>query len=217
MTGDRVPTAILSVQIIPNADPALLEKLAAAPGHRSLGLITTDCDDVSYAALDEATKKAEVSVAYARSMYAGASNASTALAGEFIGILSGPDPEAVRSGLEAAVCFIRNDAAFVKANDQGTVVYFAHCIARSGSYLSAQAEVPEGTALAYLIAPPLEAVVGLDEALKASDVELAALFEPPSETNFGGGLLTGTQSACNAACAAFAEAVKAVAARPREI
>ena len=39
----------------------------------------------------------------------------------------------------------------------------------------------------------------------------------PSETNFGGGLLTGTQSACNAACAAFAEAVKAVAARPREI
>lgn len=217
MTGDRVPTAILSVQIIPNADPALLEKLAAAPGHRSLGLITTDCDDVSYAALDEATKKAEVSVAYARSMYAGASNASTALAGEFIGILSGPDPEAVRSGLEAAVCFIQNDAAFVKANDQGTVVYFAQCIARSGSYLSNQAEVPEGTALAYLIAPPLEAVVGLDEALKASDVELAALFEPPSETNFGGGLLTGTQSACNAACAAFAEAVKAVAARPREI
>ena len=47
--------------------------------------------------------------------------------------------------------------------------------------------------------------------------ELVALFEPPSETNFGGGLLTGTQSACNAACAAFAEAVKAVAARPREI
>ena len=70
----------------------------------------------------------------------GPPTASTALAGEFIGILSGPDPEAVRSGLEAAVCFIRNDAAFVKANDQGTVVYFAHCIARSGSYLSAQAE-----------------------------------------------------------------------------
>ena len=47
--------------------------------------------------------------------------------------------------------------------------------------------------------------------------ELVALFEPPSETNFGGGLLTGTQSACKAACEAFAEAVKAVAARPREV
>ena len=76
---------------------------------------------------------------------------------------------------------------------------------------------PEGEALAYLIAPPLEAVVGLDEAMKAADVELVALFEPPSETNFGGGLLTGTQSACKAACEAFAEAVKAVAARPREV
>ena len=58
---------------------------------------------------------------------------------------------------------------------------------------------------------------GYDEALKAADVELVTLYEPPSETNFGGGLLTGTQSACNAACAAFAEAVKTIAARPREI
>ena len=57
----------------------------------------------------------------------------------------------------------------------------------------------------------------LDEAMKAADVELAALFSPPSETNFGGGLLTGTQSACNAACAAFAQAVKELAQRPREV
>ena len=60
-------------------------------------------------------------------------------------------------------------------------------------------------------------MVGLDEAMKAADVELVTLFEPPSETNFGGGLLTGTQSACDAACAAFAEAVKAVAAHPKEV
>ena len=38
---------------------------------------------------------------------------------------------------------------------------------------------------------------------------------PPSETNFGGGLLTGTQSACAAACEAFAQAVQAVAANPQ--
>lgn len=59
--------------------------------------------------------------------------------------------------------------------------------------------------------------MGLDEAMKAADVELVTLFEPPSETNFGGGLLTGTQSACNAACAAFAETIKAIAARPMEL
>ena len=54
----------------------------------------------------------------------------------------------------------------------------------------------------------------LDAAQKASDVQLQKLYPPPSETNFGGGLLSGTQSVCDAACAAFAEAVKEVAARP---
>ena len=42
----------------------------------------------------------------------------------------------------------------------------------------------------------------------------AAFFGPPSEINFGGGLLTGSQSACKAACDALAEAVKAVADNP---
>ena len=181
---------------------------------QSLGLITCDSDEVGYTALDEATKKAEVKVAYARSMYAGAGNASTALAGEFIGILSGPDPAAVRSGLDAAVHFIREEASFYSANDDDSVVYFAHCISRTGSYLSAQAEVPEGTAMAYLIAPPLEATVGLDAALKVAEVEMKVYYGPPSETNFAGGLLVGEQAACRAACEAFAQAVREIAAAP---
>jgi ethanolamine utilization protein EutL len=73
-----------------------------------------------------------------------------------------------------------------------------------------------GSALAYLIAPPIESMVGLDAALKASDVKLCKLYAPPSETNFGGGLLTGTQSACIAACDAFAEAVISIAKKPIE-
>jgi len=55
----------------------------------------------------------------------------------------------------------------------------------------------------------------MDAALKAADVRLAKLYGPPSETNFGGGLLTGTQSACRAACDAFATAVEEIAARPK--
>ena len=73
----------------------------------------------------------------------------------------------------------------------------------------------EGTALAYLIAPPLESMYALDGALKAADVALCKLYNPPSETNFGGGLLSGTQSACDAACAAFRQAVMEVAAQPK--
>lgn len=214
MRGDPVQTRILSMQVLPNADPSLLASLSVPEGHRSLGLFTTDCDDVSYAALDEATKAADVSVAYARSLYAGSANASTALAGEFIGILSGPDPEEVRSGLAAARRFMEQDACFYTANDAGTVVYFAHCISRTGSFLSKEAGVPEGAALAYLIAPPVEAMMGLDAAVKAADVKLQKFYGPPTETNFAGGLLTGDQAACLAACQAFADTVRGVADAP---
>jgi len=214
MTGDRIPTKILSMRILPNADPALLSQLGAAEGERSLGLFTTDCDDVSYAALDEATKRAQVRVVYARSMYAGAANASTKLAGEFIGILAGPSPDQVRSGLDAIEHYIKSEAAFYSADDDDSVVYFAHCISRTGDYLSEQAGVEPGTAMAYLIAPPLEVMVALDAALKAADVTLRVFYGPPSETNFAGALLTGEQAACRAACEAFAAEVCRVAETP---
>ena len=149
-------------------------------------------------------------------MYAGAANANTALAGEFIGILSAENPAEIRSGLEAALLYIEHDACFFSANEDDSVVYFAHCISRTGSYLSKAAGVPEGTAMAYLIAPPLEAMVGLDAAMKASQVEMKVFYGPPSETNFAGGLLTGDQAACRAACEAFAEAVCGIAASPTD-
>lgn len=214
MKHDKIKTTVLSVKMIPNVDPMLREALKLQEDERSLGLITTDCDDVSYAAMDEATKKAEVRVAYARSMYAGAANASTKLAGEFIGILAGRNPAEVRSGLEAAILYIEQDACFYSANDDDSIVYFAHCISRTGTYLSEAAGVREGTAMAYLIAPPLEAMVGLDAALKAAQVELKVFYGPPSETNFAGGLLMGDQAACKAACEAFAEAVNNIADHP---
>lgn len=217
MRGDRLKTEVLSVQIIPNADEGLLAKLEAGEGIHSLGIITTDCDDVSYAALDEATKKANCRVVYARSMYAGSGNASTKLAGEFIGILGSPDPAEVRSGVNAAVSYIENDAAFYSANDDDSIVYFAHCISRTGSYLSEQAGVPEGTPMAYLIAPPSEAVCGIDDALKMAEVEMKVFYGPPSETNFAGGLLVGDQAACKAACEAFAQRICKIADNPIDI
>lgn len=215
MKGDRLGAKVLSVKMIPNASPALLKKLKIEPAMRSLGVLTSDCDDVSYAALDEATKKANVTVAYARSMYAGSSNASTKLAGEFVGVLAGPDPEEVRSGLQAAIDYIENVASFYSASDDDKVVYFAHCISATGSYLSGLAGVRQGTAMAYLIAPPLEAMVALDAALKVAEVELKVFYGPPTETNFAGGLLTGDQAACKAACEAFANIVTEIAEKPK--
>jgi ethanolamine utilization protein EutL len=202
------------MKIIPNVNPDMVKEFNLPEGHMSLGLFTSDCDDVSYTALDEATKKADVKVVYAKSFYGGAANANTKLAGEVIGIISGPNPAEVRSGLNAIVDFIENEAAFYSANEDDTIAYYAHCISRSGSYLSQVAGIEEGEAIAYLIAPPLEAMYALDAALKAADVKMAAFYGPPSETNFGGGLLTGSHSACKAACDAFQEGVCFVADQP---
>ncbi len=216
MKLDPIKATVLAVRIISNVDPALAESLGLEPGQKSLGLLTTDCDDVAYTALDEATKKADVKVVYAKSMYAGAANASTKLAGEFIGILAGPSPAEVRSGLSAAVDFVENDACFYSANDDDTVPFYAQTISRTGSYLSGVAGIAEGDALAYCIAPPLEAINALDAALKAADVKLVCFYGPPTETNFGGGLMTGSQSACKAACDAFRDSVIAIASAPTD-
>ena len=216
MTNDALRPSVLGVKLIPNVDDKMAEELKLPEGYKSIGIVTADCDDVTYTALDEATKMAEVTVVYAKSFYGGAANANTKLAGEVIGILAGPTPAEVKSGLDAVVEFIENEATFYSANEDDTICYYAHCVSRTGSYLSETAGIAEGEALAYLIAPPIEAMYALDAALKAADVTLAAFFGPPSETNFGGGLLTGSQSACKAACEAFADAVKFVAQNPRK-
>ena len=207
-----IPVKVLSVRYLANASSALCKALGAPEGYPALGMLTTDCDDATYIALDEATKAADVVVAYGHSFYAGAVNASTPYAGEVIGILAGQTPGAVRSGMEAALRALER-LGFAETNN---VPYLAHTVSSAGSFLAAEAEVRQGTALAYVIAPPLEGMYAMDAALKAADVRLCKLYAPPSETNFGGGLLSGTQSACQAACAAFAEAVKEVAARPVE-
>ncbi len=217
MKNEKIRANVLGVRIIANVSPALAEKLSLGQRHKSIGIITADSDDVTYTALDEATKAADVDVVYAKSMYAGAGNASTKLAGEVIGILGGPSPAEVRSGVRAALTYFDEGDCFISANEDNSIVYYAHTVSRTGTYLSKIAGVEEGKALAYLIAPPLEAVYGLDAAMKAADVELVQLYAPPSETNFGGGLLTGTQSACYAACSAFAEAVRSVADNPKEV
>ncbi|MEG1824622.1 MAG: ethanolamine utilization microcompartment protein EutL [Cloacibacillus sp.] len=215
MKRDPLKANVLATKIIPNVDPSLAKDLGLSPGMRSLALITADSDDVTYTALDEATKAAEVEVVYAKSFYGGAGNATTKYAGEIIGILAGPNPAEVKSGLAAAVNMVENVAHFVSANDDDSVPYYAFCISRTGSYLSKAAGIAEGEPLAYLIAPPLEAVYGLDAAIKAADVKICVFYAPPSETNYGGGLLTGSQSACKAACEAFAAAVEYVAENPK--
>jgi ethanolamine utilization protein EutL len=201
---------VLAVRYLPNASESLCRGLGVRSNRPCLAFLTTDCDDATYIALDEATKAADVEVSYARSFYAGAANASTPNAGEVIGILAGSTPGVVESGMEAALSLLQR----LGFEETLGVPFLAHTVSRCGSYLAKEAGVQEGQSIAYLIAPPLESMYALDGALKASDTVLCKLYSPPSETNFGGGLLTGTQAACSAACAAFAQGVREVAERP---
>ena len=206
-----IPVKVLAVRYLANAAPQLCEGLGISRNTPSLAMLTTDCDDATNIALDAATKAAEVEVAYGRSFYAGAANASTPHAGEVIGILAGATPGAVRSGMEAALSALER----IGFEDVSGVPCLAWTVSSVGSFLAKEAGVAPGSALAYLIAPPLEGMYAMDAALKAADVALCKLYLPPTETNFGGGLLSGTRSACEAACSAFREAVREVAASPR--
>ena len=206
-----IPVKVLAVRYLASASDALCKALGAPKGYPCLAMLTTDSDDATYIALDAATKAADVKVCYSRSFYAGAANASTPHAGEVIGILAGATPGAVRSGMDAALSALQR-VGFEQVHG---VPYLAHTVSRTGSFLAKEAGVAEGDAIAYLIAPPLESMYAMDAALKSADVKLCKLYAPPSETNFGGGLLTGTQAACQAACTAFAEAVASVAQNPQ--
>ena len=208
-----IPVNVLAVRYLASATDTLCRELGAPEGFPCLGLITTDCDDATYIALDEATKAADVQVCFGSSFYAGAANASTPNAGEVLGILCATTPGAVRSGMEAAVEALER----IGFEQAGEVPYLAYTVSSCGSFLAKEAGVAEGSALAYLIAPPLESMYALDAALKASDTKLCKLYIPPTETNFGGGLLSGTLPDCNAACEAFAAAVAEVAAAPKEV
>ena len=115
MKRDPIPSKVLASKLIPNVAPDLAKQLGLNETQKSIALITTDCDDVGYTAVDEATKRADVQVVYAKSFYGGAANANTKLAGEFIGILAGPNPAEVKAGLQAAVDMVENELHFVSA------------------------------------------------------------------------------------------------------
>ena len=210
-----VPT-VLSVRRLPHADPALVIAYGGDPAkHTALGLVTCDQDDAMYVALDEATKHSPIDVIFAKSFYAGSAHASGRLSGEILGVIGAADPQSIESGLEALLRCLAHDACFYDADGKRGVTVFPHVIASLGEYLSREAGLTPGTPMAYLVAPPIEATIGLDAALKAAEVRAVRLTPPPTETNFACAWLTGELDACEAAAVAYAAAVVEVAGSPK--
>ncbi|MGD9939999.1 MAG: ethanolamine utilization microcompartment protein EutL [Clostridia bacterium] len=214
---DALPARALAARIIPRVSANYAATLGLAPDLTSLGLITADNDDALYVSIDEATKMARVSVVYARSFYAGARHSSGTNSGEVIAMLAAADPAELRAGMQAALAYLETRAFWYSAAPDDGVAFFPHVVSRIGSYLATLTGLPEGSPVAYLVAPPLEGCVALDQALKAAEVRIAAYTAPPSETNFMGAILTGEQSACEAAALAFRDAVLDVASHPVKV
>ncbi len=213
-TLDPIYTTPLAIQLIPQVERDFADQLKLTPEQRSIGLISADNDHATYVSIDEATKMADVAVVYARSFYAGAKHASGKLSGEVMAILAGPDPAEVRAGLNAAVGYMKTQACWYSANEDNSIAFFPHVISRTGTYLSKVCNIPLGSPIAYLVAPPNEGLVALDAALKAAAVTIVSLTMPPSETNYMLVMLTGDQPACVAAAAAFQNKVLEVASHP---
>ncbi len=216
MILEPIYPTVLSVRRIYNAHDDLLRAYGADPTrHNSLGLITCDQDDPTYVALDEATKASPVDVVFARSFYAGAGHASGRLSGEILGVIAASDPDEIDEGLNALLRTLEHDACFYSADDAASIAVFPHVISSLGYYLSAEAGLEPGDSMAYLVAPPMEATIALDAALKAADVRAAKIFTPPTETNYAAAWLSGSLNDCQAAAEAYAEAVVEVGRSPR--
>jgi ethanolamine utilization protein EutL len=216
MILEPITPIVLSVRRLPNADPAMIRAYGGDPDrHRSLGLVTVDQDDPTYVALDEATKHAPIDVIFAKSFYAGSAHASGRLSGEILGVIAASEPEAIEAGLEALLRCLAHDACFFDADGKRGVTVFPHVISSLGEYLAREAGLSPGDPMAYLVAPPIEASIGLDAALKAADVRAVRVMTPPTETNFAGAWLAGSLPDCEAAAMAFAQAVVEVAASPK--
>lgn len=215
---DLWPT-LLSCRQIDAVEPQLAHALGLHPErHRSAGLVTCDQDDALYIALDHATKFAQVDVLFARSFYAGAKHASGPFSGEILGIVAGIDPDEVAEALWALRDALQNVRfqTFAGSDGKGTgqPAFLAHVIASTGHYLSPQANLEPEAPMAYLIAPPSEAIIAVDAALKAAPVRLAKFIPPPSETNFAGAFLAGELPDLEAAKNAFIEAIADFSAEP---
>ena len=215
MKHERVKGTVLSARIIPQVQKELAESLKLRDDQKSLLVFTSDADDIAYISIDEATKMSDVEVVYGESTWAGSANMNTDLAGDAILMLAGPDPAEVKTALET-IEGVHNgdDVHFIDVSDHedGCLIYLTYCIARTGSYLSKLYGIEEGEPMAYCVAPPMENVYAADLAGKAANVRLIDLEVGPSPTNFGAAFFTGSQSACQAACNAYAQAVEEVSA-----
>ncbi|MFN8674706.1 MAG: ethanolamine utilization microcompartment protein EutL [Candidatus Sericytochromatia bacterium] len=203
-----VKPKIITMKKIPFVNQMIAKAYKVPSSHDSIALITSDFEHSLFVSLDESTKEADAEVIFNTGFY----GSRTPAYGEILAIISGENPTVIETSLKAMIDYM-DEKAYYYCNGKG-IRFFSHVIGSIGRLLSKESGLPEGEALAYLFAPPLEASFALDYALKNSDTELVKFFTPPTNTNFSGAYLTGSISECQSASLAFIKGLEEIVNNP---
>jgi ethanolamine utilization protein EutL len=215
MKNDKIYGTILSAHIITRITEQFASELNLDSEDKCIGIMTSDMDDLLFIGADEATKKANVKVVYAKEFYGGPACPASKLQGDGMIMLAGPNVSEVRAGMNVIKAMEEQQSVYAySANDDDTITYISHVVSGVGTYFANEYNIPPGSSLAYCTAPPTESCYATDTAAKATNAKLVKFFGPPTEDNYGGAMFSGTQSDCETACAAFARAVQEIADNP---
>ncbi len=213
----RIDLHIVMQKIIANVSDEQRNIWNMPEDHTSVGIISSDCEDVMWLAVDDATKKARMKVLQIETVYGGVQYSSRKFGGEITAIISGPKVSDVKSALAYIKAYVENHSGNYVFNEEGSLGCYVDLVPRAGKYYQETLGVKEGESIAYLVSTPVESTYGIDKALKASNARLVELFDTPSRVNTGGAILAGSESACKAAVEAFVEAVEYCVFHPMEL
>lgn len=207
-----IQPTILSIKKIPFVNLLIAKEYDIPTSHDSMALITTNSEHALIVSMDQATKSSDAEVIFKTSFYGGFRYSSGPLSGEALGIFSGENPTVIDNALKATKDYLYEKAFFYTDNDM--LVFFPHVIGSIGRLLAKETGLEEGSALAYLFAPPIEATIAIDYALKNSDTTLVRFFKEPTNINFSGAYLTGSLSECLSARDAFISSIEEIHLNP---
>lgn len=208
---------VVSQRILANVSEKFAEAYQLPEGHRSVGFFATDNDDIGYIAADDATKKADIKVVHAQTLYGGRRYKNSTYTGTVFVMISGPKVQDVRSGMRYIKEFVETKSELYSFDDDPGLAYYAQTIPRAGKFFQEWLGIPEGQAYTYLVGAPVETTFALDQALKAGNTKMAHFWAPPTHANSTGAVLTGTESACRAATTAFIKALEEVSLNPVQL
>ena len=204
MIGDRIKCNLVYSKLLTDIKKTMRDEFDLPEDCVDIGVFTTEYDGVGYCAADEATKSANVDVAYIKTLYGSGAGLND---GQVFGIITGASVSDVQSGLRYIRDYAENKSTIYSVNEDDSILIYAQLVPKIGKYFSSTYNLPINSSIAFLFAPALEGIVGIDEILKTSDVETVELFQPPTHSNLSGIIVTGTQANCKTACEAFKTAI----------